>query len=94
MEIAESDTRGEGESLAVARAWKANIDAHLPHDRLVLLAIASLTDEGHVPETGRQAFVSELAGMTRLDEWKVAEILRVLLRDGHLCTCGCILEVV
>ena len=94
MEIAESDTRGEGESLAVDRAWKANIEAHLPHDRLVLLAVASLTDEGHVPETGRPAFVSELAGMTRLDEWKVAEILRVLLRDGHLCACGCVLEVV
>lgn len=94
MEATESETQSALGVPAVERAWKAHVSPHYPHDRLVLLAVASLCDEGHVPDTGRETFVAELGNMTGLAEWKVAEILRTLLRDGHLCQCGCILGVV
>ena len=76
-------TIGLRESTAVARAWRATISDHLPYGRLVLLAIATLCDQrtGSLPGEDVRAQVS---GMTGLNGWKVSEVLRVLLRDGHV----------
>ncbi len=81
-------TLGLRESSALGRAWAAKIGDHLPYGQLVLLAVATLCDEGRGCSGGRDGLRTELTRMTGLEAWRISEVLRVLERDGHLVEVG------
>jgi hypothetical protein len=88
MQAIEKATVSFHEPTALARAWKADVNVHLPYGRLVLVALATLSDGGRDPTDDRKAIVDELGGMTGLQAWKVVEVVRGLLRDGQLIEDG------
>lgn len=75
---------GLRKSTALGRAWTAKIGDHLPYGQLVLLAVATLSDQSALCTRDHDGMCGEVATMTGLDGWRVNEITRVLVRDGHL----------
>ena len=71
-------------STALGRAWKAKIGDHLPYGQLVLLAVATLCDQSALCTRDPEGVRAEVATMTGLEPWKVSEVMRLLMRDGHL----------
>jgi hypothetical protein len=71
-------------STALGRAWRARIGDHLPYGQLVLLAVATLCDQSALCTRDPDGVRAEVASMTGLEAWKVSEVVRLLMRDGHL----------
>jgi hypothetical protein len=71
-------------STALGRAWTAKIGDHLPYGQLVLLAVATLCDQSALCTRDPDGVRAEVATMTGLEAWKVSEVMRLLVRDGHL----------
>ena len=71
-------------STALGRAWRAKIGDHLPYGQLVLLAVATLCDQSALCTRDPDGVRTEVASMTGLETWKVSEVVRLLVRDGHL----------
>lgn len=71
-------------STALGRAWRAKIGDHLPYGQLVLLAVATLCDQRALCTCDPDGVRAEVASMTGLEAWKISEVMRLLVRDGHL----------
>ena len=71
-------------STALGRAWRVKIGDHLPYGQLVLLAVATLCDQSALCTRDPDGVRAEVASMTGLEAWKVSEVVRLLVRDGHL----------
>ncbi len=84
MYATEDASFGLRQSTALGRAWNAKIGDHLPYGQLVLLAVATLCDQSALCTRDPEGVRTEVASMTGLEAWKVSEVMRLLVRDGHL----------
>ena len=84
MNAADEASFGLRGSTALGRAWRAKIGDHLPYGQLVLLAVATLCDQSALCTRDPEGVRAEVASMTGLEAWKVSEVMRLLMRDGHL----------
>ncbi len=84
MYATEEASFGLRRSTALGRAWSARIGEHLPYGQLVLLAVATLCDQSALCTRDPEGVRAEVASMTGLEAWRVNEVMRLLVRDGHL----------